>query len=118
MSIYNKRIALIRKKNSLTQHQVAEFLNLKESTYSQMERSGKISCEVLISLSKLFKIDVKEILFGEECSAPPIESVSFELTETEKNHIIALRNISLKKRNKIIEITYKVFKTKRKRSSE
>ena len=117
MSIYNKRIALIRKNKNLTQHQVAEFLNLKDSTYSQMERSGKISCEILISLSKLFDIDVKEILFSEKYSAPSLQTDCFKLTEMERNHIIALRNIPAKKRNRIIEITYNLFKNKRKRSS-
>lgn len=52
------------------QRQAAEALGLKTSTYSQMERKGNITTDMLLKLTVLFKTDERYLLFGEEHVAP------------------------------------------------
>ena len=57
------RIKELREENGLTQTQVAEFLNVKQNTYSQYETEKRqLSIEVLIKLSKLYKVSTDYIL--------------------------------------------------------
>ena len=57
------RIKELREENGLTQTQVAELLNVKQNTYSQYETEKRqLSIEVLIKLSKLYKVSTDYIL--------------------------------------------------------
>lgn len=62
----NKKVKDLRKKNGYTQEQLAELLNMKTSTYSQMERSGKIPIHTAIDLADIFKMDVKDLLMVDD----------------------------------------------------
>lgn len=57
------RIKELREENGLTQQTVAEFLNVKQNTYSQYE-SGKrqLSIDMLIKLAKFYKVTTDYIL--------------------------------------------------------
>ena len=66
----NKRVAKYRKKCRMKQFEVAELLDMKVSTYSQMERLGDISAERIRKLAEIFNIDVKKLLYGEDYSTP------------------------------------------------
>lgn len=57
------RIKELREENGLTQQAVAEFLNVKQNTYSQYE-SGKrqLSIDMLIKLAKFYKVTTDYIL--------------------------------------------------------
>lgn len=75
-------------------------MGLKSSTYSQRERGGDISCDMLIKLAFLLEIDVRELLFGNyyKCTFPPPEvppepKPEIKYTATEKNIIKILRNM-------------------------
>lgn len=59
----NKRIALYRKMANLTQTEVAEKMGMKCSTYSQMERKGKINTERLLALSKILGVKPEMLLY-------------------------------------------------------
>ena len=52
MSTLNDRIAKYRKLANLTQTDMAEKLNIKCSTYSQMERKGIISADRLFEMAR------------------------------------------------------------------
>ena len=65
MSEINERIATMRKLKGLKQSEMARRLKMKESTYSQMERQGKIDCERLLKICDIFKCSPLEILFDE-----------------------------------------------------
>ena len=57
------RLKELREENNLTQTQVAELLNVKQNTYSQYETEKRqLSIEVLIKLSKLYKVSTDYIL--------------------------------------------------------
>ncbi len=99
----NERIRNIRKLLGYSQSDIAEMLGKKSSTYSQCERHGVITCDMLISLAEIFQVDVKVLLFGEHPEnkpdpilppPPPPEPI---FTTTEKNVIKIIRNLPPKK---------------------
>ena len=59
----NQRIALYRKMANLTQTEVAEKMEMKCSTYSQMERKGSISTERLLTLCKILGVTPEMLLY-------------------------------------------------------
>ena len=62
---YNNYMKLkeLREENNLTQSQIAEFLNIKQNTYSQYENEKRqLPIDVLIKLSKLYKVTTDYIL--------------------------------------------------------
>ena len=53
----------LREENSYTQSQVAEYLNIKQNTYSQYENEKRqLPIDVLIKLSKFYKVTTDYIL--------------------------------------------------------
>ena len=53
----------IREENGFTQNQVADFLNIKQNTYSQYENEKRqLPIDVLIKLSKFYKVSTDYIL--------------------------------------------------------
>ena len=64
----NKRIKEARKKLHYTQGQVAEYMGMKCSTYSQMERKGSISVERAKKLAEILDTDPDYIIYGEQKS--------------------------------------------------
>ena len=52
----NKRVVYYRKQKHLTQATVAERIGMKSSTYSQMERKGNITGEMIIKIAKIFEV--------------------------------------------------------------
>lgn len=53
----------LREENNLTQSEVAEYLNVKQNTYSQYENEKRqLPIDVLIKLSKFYKISTDYIL--------------------------------------------------------
>jgi transcriptional regulator with XRE-family HTH domain len=57
-----KRIAHLRKKNNLTQKQVAEYLGIRQQTYSEYERGRSVMhIETLLSLARLYNVSVDYI---------------------------------------------------------
>lgn len=61
----NKRVVHYRKLANLTQIETAEKMGMKISTYSQMERVGKISGERIVRLAEIFNIDPYLLLHNE-----------------------------------------------------
>lgn len=129
----NKRVCSFRKLANLTQAETAEKMNMKCSTYSQMERKGKISAERLIRLAKIFGIKPEILLFGGAIETPQIiepeepkktiEPVTlnqppiiidppppFIPTKNEENYIKILRTLKPEDRDEVIkflELKYK-----------
>lgn len=70
MSIYKefgKRLADIRQTNNLSQKQLAEKLNIPQSTYAGYETgSRKIPLDLIVELSKIFKISPTILILGDE----------------------------------------------------
>ena len=57
------RLKDLREDSDLTQQAVADFLNIKQSTYSQYENEKRqIPIEALIKLAKFYKVSTDYIL--------------------------------------------------------
>ncbi len=53
----------LREENNLTQSQIAEYLNIKQNTYSQYENEKRqLPIDVLIKLAKFYKVSADYIL--------------------------------------------------------
>ena len=53
----------IREENGFTQNQIANFLNIKQNTYSQYENEKRqLPIDVLIKLARLYKVSTDYIL--------------------------------------------------------
>ena len=63
--IYNNfmRLKELREENGLTQQTVAEYLNVKQNTYSQYENEKRqLSIDDLIKLAEFYKVTTDYIL--------------------------------------------------------
>lgn len=60
---YYKRIRELREDNDLTQQDLADYLNMKQPQYFRYEKGTRdIPSDVLIALSKLYKVSTDYIL--------------------------------------------------------
>ena len=65
------RIRDLREDNDLTQQQVADYLNIRQNTYSQYETGNRqIPIEVLIALASLYKTSTDYLLGITDCKKP------------------------------------------------
>ena len=65
-NIYMK-LKELREENGITQSQIANYLNIKQNTYSQYENEKRqLPIDVLIKLAKYYKVTTDYILGLEE----------------------------------------------------
>lgn len=65
------RIRDLREDNDLTQQQVADYLNIRQNTYSQYETGTRqIPVEVLVALAALYKTSTDYLLGITDCRTP------------------------------------------------
>ena len=121
----NQRIRHYRKMLKYTQADVAKMLDMKISTYSQMERMGNITCETLIKLTDILKTDALTLLYGEnyeqesninpqEITAEPIDLSWVQPLVAddvyEKAAVIAMRSFPHKKKQELYQFFLDEFK--------
>ena len=106
MNDINKRVKQYRKILGFSQANIAEMLGKKPSTYAQLERCGTFSCDTIIKLAEIFKINVSVLLYG------PVEPYKSEFTLTPKeiNIIKIIRYLPSKTRNEILNFIDIKFK--------
>lgn len=119
----NEKIKNLRKEKGITQERIAELLGMKTSTYSQMERSGKIPIDKILKLAKILEVNLLEILDPENPSLslaiepPQTANLNLEqpptvakedytiraniLSNREENAIIMLRNLKAEDRESV-----------------
>lgn len=65
------RIRDLREDNDMTQQQVANYLNIKQNTYSQYETGNRqIPLDVLTALATLYKTSTDYLLGITDCRTP------------------------------------------------
>ncbi len=65
------RIKDLREDNNLTQQQVADYLNIRQNTYSQYETSARqIPIDILIALAALYKTSTDYLLSITDIKTP------------------------------------------------
>ena len=88
-----KFLAELRKENEMTQEQLAENLNVARRTISRWETGNNMpDIDILIELSDLYAVDLREILNGErksekmknETKETVLQAVDYTNTESEK----------------------------------
>lgn len=110
----NKRITMYRKLLGLSQLKTAELMNMKSSTYSQMERDGSITCDRLLRLAEIFDVSPQYLLCGKNETKPDVlrEDGIFKdkptkpllvLSKKEENFIKILRFLSKEDKNEVIQ---------------
>ena len=62
----NKRIKNLRLAKKITQEEIATYLGIKISSYSQLERKGVFSAERLALIADYFNVDYNYLLVGKE----------------------------------------------------
>ena len=100
----NRRIRHYRKKSGITQNELAEMLGMKGSTYSQAEREGNITCDLLLRVAPILKVEPEVLLLGENSKEPPKPPITppepeHDFTQKEINIIKIFRYMSQEKRN-------------------
>ena len=65
------RIRDLREDNDLTQRQIADYLNIKQNTYSQYEtESRQVPIEIIIALAAFYKTSADYLLGITDCKDP------------------------------------------------
>lgn len=120
MDNVNERIVKYRNIAKQTQTEVAEKLDIKCSTYSQLERKGIVSAERLFKLSEIFGVTPCMLFKGEEpCkntdtsilkSPEPIfpKPEVFVATKKEQNIIKIIREFDKTDYNRVMELIQEI----------
>ncbi len=134
MNEVNQRIAKCRKRAGLRQEDMAEKLNIKPTTYSQMERNGNITAERLFAMAEIFGVTPCTLYYGKELcnkenplsvkevptlalnqSAPHTpEKKIFIPSKKEESLLSLLRNFSKEDAAKIYDLAGKLYQESKK----
>jgi transcriptional regulator with XRE-family HTH domain len=122
----NARVRRYRKELHYSQAYVAEMVGLKTSTYSQMERTGKITCEMLLRLANVLNVSAAVLLLGEDCDKkeetyPKLPKFvnglcTMEVSHREYKIIDIFRHLSVPKKTLVCDYILEVFHSKSKKS--
>lgn len=92
MNIYiefGRRLASIRQNSKLSQSQIAQKLNIAQSTYAGYEKGvRKIPLEVIVQLSQIFNISPTSLILGNE------SNIIEDYTKSEKELIKKYRQLT------------------------
>ena len=72
------RLKVERVKKNLTQKDVADYLGIKQQTYSKYEKGSPISNDIIIKLCELYDISADELL---GIKRPKLSNQSYQLDE-------------------------------------
>ncbi len=85
----NERVKYLRVANRYSQQRISEYLGMKISSYSQMERQGVISAAVIKKLSILFNVSTDSLIFGKETK---IYNTEIDLSDLSQKVITEIDN--------------------------
>lgn len=74
---FSERLVQLRKKNNMSQEELAEKMNISKQAISKWEAQRKVPrTENLKRLSEIFKVSLDYLLYGEEANVEQMESNS------------------------------------------
>lgn len=79
------KLKIERVKKNLTQQEVADYLGIKQQTYSKYEKGSPISDDIIIKLCKLYDISADELLGIRQNKTV---NQSFQIDEAKINQMI------------------------------
>ncbi len=117
----NQRIRFYRRKSEFTQNQLAEALGMKGSTYSQAEREGNVTCDLLLRVAAVLEVAPEILLLGEKPIETPPQPTKppkqpepiYTFTQKEINIMKIFRHASQENKNKIYEFLKELDKKER-----
>lgn len=83
----NARIKHYRNLKKMTQEELGMALGMKCSTYSQMERRGKITVDMAKAIAKILDVDSDVIIYGNPIDFTPIETPPLILEDSGKSNM-------------------------------
>lgn len=75
-----------RVKKGLTQQEVADYLGVKQQTYSKYEKGSPVDNDIIVKLCKLYEISADELLGIQK--KPKVTNQSYQLNDAKLNEII------------------------------
>lgn len=108
----NERIAVYRRLAGYSQAEAAEKLGMSKSSYAKKEKDGNIDCRLLVKISKLFCVDIgdllivknEEIPFDSELKAKPLR-----LTFHDEQLIRIIHSLAPENQLKIKKFVYRLY---------
>ena len=93
MNIYiefGRRLAFIRQNSKLSQSQIAQKLNIAQSTYAGYEKGvRKIPLEIIVQLSKILNISPTILILGDEANIVKDYTISEQELKKKYRHLTA-----------------------------
>ena len=128
MNEINERIKCFRKLAGYSQNELAVHIGMKGSTYSQAEREGNITCDLLLRVANFLNVDPEILLLGKKTvkviipkpkkkSEPvPIKTIDdnpyiIEVSHKEKNIIMIFRELKQEHKNAVYKFINEIEKT-------
>lgn len=93
----------------MSQIEIATKLGMKANTYSKYERTGKISCDMLLKIAEILETDVSEFLYNSDERKPQDIDGLIVTDIYERLAITAIRNLSYEEKMKIYKIIFEKF---------
>ena len=98
------KLIKLRKDKNLTQEQVANYLNMSQSTYQHYENlRAEPSIETLCKLADFYGVSL-DYLVGRQF----VNEVGY-LTDEQKNVVLAIKKLNESNLNKLLSITLKIL---------
>lgn len=113
--IVNENVATYRKIRGYKQSDIADILDMKQSTYSQMERKGNIPAMTLWHIAKILDVPIQNFFDNSHANQPddPFNPEEFSpLTNKEKGAITIIRNLSKPKQDEVYDFIAKKYHRK------
>lgn len=118
--IINENVANYRKMMGYKQSDIADILDMKLSTYSQMERKGNIPAITLWQIAKILDVRIENFFSRNILREPepnPLGSKPEDpfrpLTNKEKGAITIIRNLSKPKQDEVYDFIAKQYRRKK-----
>ena len=118
--VINENVARYRKLMGYKQSDIADILDMKLSTYSQMERKGNIPAITLWQIAKILDVRIENFFSRNILREPepnPLGSKPEDpfrpLTNKEKGAITIIRNLSKPKQDEVYDFIAKQYRRKK-----
>ena len=105
----------LKERADVKQSDIADILDMKQSTYSQMERKGNIPAMTLWHIAKILDVPIQNFFDNSHANQPddPFNPEEFSpLTNKEKGAITIIRNLSKPKQDEVYDFIAKKYHRK------
>ena len=108
----NERIAVYRRLAGYSQAEAAQRLGISKSCYAKKEKDGNIDCGLIIKISKLFCVDVGDLLIDKNEEIPidsEFQEKPLRLTFHDEQLIRIIHSLEPENQQKIKKFVYRLY---------